>query len=257
MPIEVQIPSPDLTITSQEQIETLKDVLQRTAPKSLCGEMTSSFAHEINNPVCAILNLLELASEEVDENIPVRQYLSEAQTETERISDTVRDLQCIDRADNSAPEWFDPARAVQSVMTVLQKRYIKNGIELVQDHTDAEFSIFGVRGKLMRAVIDLCINAERAVTNSSSPKVEVQTAISENGWFRLTIIDNGMGLSNHDSDNLFHPMISYWNPPGAGLGLYRTKKIAESMNGSIILTNRNGHSGAAATIELPPSRIRS
>jgi signal transduction histidine kinase len=248
----VQIPSSELTAKLEQQVESLKDVLSRTAPNAASGELTSFFAHEINNPVFAILNYLELAADEVNKTHPIQQYLAEALMQAERISGIIRDLQCINRADTSAPEPFDPSQAVQSALSLIQKWFLKDGIDLVQDHANQAPIVFGVRGKLMRAVTDLCINAQRALDSSDLKKVEIRTAVSDIGWFQLTVEDYGIGLSALNIADLFQPMKSFWNPPGPGLGLYRTRKSVESMHGTITLTNSVRHPGALAAIELPP-----
>jgi signal transduction histidine kinase len=248
----VQPPSSELTLKLEQQVESLKDVLSRTASNATSGELTSTIAHEINNPVFAILNFLELAADEVEKTHPIQQYLAEAVSQAERISNIIRDLQSMNRADASAPEPFDPLLAVQSAMSLIQKRFLKHGIELAQDHANQAPIVFGVRGKLMLIVTDLCINSQRAVEVSENRKVEIRTSVSDLGWFQLTVEDHGIGLSNLDVPDLFQPMTSFWNPPGPGLGLHRAKKSVESMHGTISLTNSVGHSGAVATIELPP-----
>ena len=236
----------------KRQVDELTELLIRLAPATVIGELTPIIAHEINNPVFGILNFLELSIEELDRSHPVQEYLNEALIQTERISHLIGELQCLYKAQYSSPESFDPSEAIRSAIVLYQKRFMRSRIDIKQEFAEHTPRIFGVRGQLIATIIDIFDNARKAMDAKERGIVEIRCTVTDSGWFRIEIEDYGVGLPNRDISELFLPLISTWDPPGAGLGLYRVKSCIDKMKGNIALEACSTHPGTHVMIELPP-----
>ena len=234
------------------QIESLKETLTQLAPTAVIGDLTTTVAHEINNPIFGILNFLELAIEELESNHPVQEYLQESLEQTDRISLLIERLICVAQAETAINEVFDPLAAVQSAVTLYKKRFIRANIEVIQRDADNLPNIFGVMGSFMGIVIDLLDNAHRSLEEREHGSVTIETCLTDSGGFCLTIEDDGIGLSDQDVKDLFRPHVSFWEPVAAGLGLTRVKTITEEMSGTVTLKPCFTHAGTIAQMELPP-----
>ena len=89
--------------------------------------------------------------------------------------------------------------------------------------------------------------------NQDHGVVEIRCTLTDAGWFRAEIEDNGIGLQNQETDEIFSPLISSWDPPGTGMGLFRVKQIVDAMKGQIKITKGSKLKGVLAYIEIPPS----
>lgn len=249
---EVEASPADSVAALDSQGETTRELLVRIALNAVIGDLTATVAHEINNPVFGILNFLELAKEELPQDHPVQGYLNEALEQTERISKLIKDLMSVARATSGVKEAFDPVEAVKSAVALYQKKLLKQHIDLQQNFGDDASMVFGIRGGLMAAVIDLLDNARRSMEPLGKGQVIIEGAMSENGWFQLRIEDYGIGLPEREPLELFDSQASFWNPPGVGLGLHRARSWIESMDGTLILEKCPNHQGTIAHIHLPP-----
>lgn len=233
------------------QVDTLKQTLTRIASTAVIGDLTTTIAHEINNPIFGILNFLELAIEELEPNHPVQEYLQESLDQTERISVLIEQLMSMVLAETAIKEAFEPLEAVQSALALYKKRFIRANIDVIQRDADTLPRIYGVKGLFMSMVIDLLDNARRALEGRKKGTVIIETYLTESGGFGLAIEDDGAGLPDQIINNLFQPHVSYWAPVGAGLGLTRVKTITEAMSGRVTLQTRIPHTGTIAQMEFP------
>ncbi len=234
------------------QIESLKETLTRIASTAVIGDLTATVAHEINNAIFGILNFLELAIEELEPNYPVQEYLQESLNQTERISLLIEQLMCVAQAETAFKDVFDPLEAVQSVVVLYKKRFIRANTEVIQRDADNLPKIFGVKGSFMGIVIDLLDNARRSLEGRENGIVTIETCLTDSGNFLLTIEDDGIGLPDQDVDDLFRPLVSFWDPVSIGLGLTRVKTITEEMGGTVTLKPCSTHAGTIAQMEFPP-----
>jgi signal transduction histidine kinase len=244
--------SADSLAALQRQVDYLTDLLTRISRKAVIADLTATVIHEINNPVFGILNFLELSKEDLDPDHPVQDYLQEALDQTERISWLVNELLSVSRVDNGRKEPFDPAYAVHSAIALYKKRFMKSQIEVELHNGDHTPKVFGVRGQLTAALIHILDNARQSMEQKDKGLVRIETGTTDAGWFQVTVEDFGIGMPNRPLEELLRPLVSFWEPPGAGMGLHHAKNIVESMDGNIALETAAPLSGTAVTIVLPP-----
>ena len=93
---------------------------------------------------------------------------------------------------------------------------------------------------------------ENSINHSQGDMIKISCKERENDII-LSIEDNGIGLQNQETDEIFSPLISSWDPPGTGMGLFRVKQIVDAMKGQIKITKGSKLKGVLAYIEIPPS----
>jgi signal transduction histidine kinase len=256
----------ELTRTTQNLIETREQLIASEHLASV-GRLAAGIAHEVGNPLAAILGMEDLL---IAGDLPpdVQQdFLHRIRKETLRIHDVVRDL-----LDFARPETKDlsrlsvePNRGVSHVKTVLDEvaellrhqpifRYIQLSIE-VEDTTN--LCIIDPK-RLSQVVLNLSLNAmdalsERMQSSKDSdyePRIRWTTSVRD-GETTLTIEDNGAGIPETVRQRIFEPFVT--TKPvgqGTGLGLSVCRGLIEAVGGTIYL-DQHYTNGARFVLKLP------
>ena len=234
----------------REEKESLQRQLIRQERLAAIGVLVSGVAHELNNPLQAILGFSELLN--LHENLPddVRHDLSLIRRESTRASAIIRNLQRFGRQ-SSAPSPVKLSDVVTSVLELRQRKIEAQGVRLdIEDQSDAVVS--AVFTELQQVVLNFLINAEQAVLPLDAPRrrVKIRTSDARNSA-RLEVEDYGDGVPPGDEAKLFQPFFT--TKPvgeGTGLGLSVSYGIITSHGGEI--GYRRSHTGGAIFyFELP------
>ena len=221
-----------------------EEVLRRTEKLAIAGRLAASIAHEINNPLEAIVNCLYLVSQT---NLPVdaRSYLDLAQKELDRVSQiTVQTLRFY-RA-STRPGYTDIHDLIRTILSLLEPRFRQQRIEVVRQFRAAPL-IFAHDGEIRQVLANLIGNAIDAVPEGG--RIIVRTS-SARDWeqnrqgITITVADNGMGMDSATRDRIFEPFFSTKGLTGTGLGLWVSQEIAIKYDGRIRLRSRQQSPGA-------------
>jgi C4-dicarboxylate-specific signal transduction histidine kinase len=234
----------------REEKESLQRQLIRQERLAAIGVLVSGVAHELNNPLQAIMGFSELLQLHRDVPEPVRQDLSLIRRESARASGIIRNLQRFGRQ-TSEPSPVKLSDVVASVLELRQRKIESQGIRLdIEDQSEATVS--AVFTELQQVVLNFLINAEQAVLALDEPRrrVKVRTSDGRNSA-RLEVEDHGDGVPPADEAKLFQPFFT--TKPvgeGTGLGLSVSYGIITSHGGEI--GYRRSHTGGAIFyFELP------
>lgn len=221
---------------------------------SAVGELTTSIAHELNQPLGSILTntetaelMLNAASPDINE---IRQILADIKRDDQRASEVIRRLRSVLK---KAPfevkdiELNDMTReAIGLVRAVAEGRRIT----LVYVPTATDLPIRGDSIQLQQVVLNLIINAMDAIVDADTAKREVSVSTLRAGKeAEIRVSDTGPGIDASNLANVFNPFFST-KPQGMGMGLAIVKTIIEAHHGSISAANRDA-GGAVFTIRLP------
>jgi signal transduction histidine kinase len=234
----------------REEKESLQRQLIRQERLAAIGVLVSGVAHELNNPLQAILGFAELLAMQDDLPEPVRHDLSLIQRESTRASAIIRNLQRFGRQ-TSEPSPVRLSDVVASVLELRQRKLEALGIALeIEDQSDA--FVPAVFTELQQVVLNFLINAEQAVATLDEPRrrVKVRTSDGRN-TARLEVEDYGDGVPQADEAKLFQPFFT--TKPvgeGTGLGLSVSYGIITSHGGEIGY-RRARQGGAIFYFELP------
>jgi len=233
-------------ITEKKKTE---EALLRSATLASVGRTVAAIAHEINNPLAAVTNLLFLAASHRDLPAPVRGYLEQADSELQRIAHITRQTLGFYREVN-APEMVQLDQLFTSAIDLFKRRIETRHATLVRDG-DKDLQMVGVAGELRQVFSNLLTNSLDAIDDGG-----VIRLCARRGTHRIHVAfsDNGKGIEAGLRGRVFEPFFTTKGSVGTGLGLWVTHQLVEKNGGSIHLRSvtAGAHRGTLFLIDLPP-----
>lgn len=236
-------------ITAQEKAE---EMLRRNEKLATAGRLASMIAHEINNPLEAITNLLYLARHDSGAR---DDYLRLAEKEVQRIGGIAQQTLGLVRENTSATN-LNVAETVDQVLHLYFRKLSGKHIEVVKEY-DQSASICGFAGELRQLFSNLVINAVDAMNDGGRLRIHIQSSHEWNNGsragVRVTIADTGRGIQRSEMGHLFEPFYTTKQDIGTGLGLWISSGIVEKHQGRIHVrsTTTAGRSGTVFSVFLP------
>ena len=225
------------------------------------GRMAAVLAHEINNPLAAVMNLLFLAQTTADTPAPVLQYLTMADDELKRIAHITRQTLGFYR-ESSVPATFVVSSLFDSVIDLLQAKIVSTRVVVVKQ-CDPELQITAVFGELRQVLSNLVLNSLDALGDDGKITIRAsasQDSLDEVARIRITIADNGQGMSPKVLSKIFEPFFTTKGSTGNGLGLWVCKQIIEKDGGRISVRSRtkrpHGTTFSLALQECTPAGVQ-
>lgn len=214
------------------------------------GRLAATIAHEINNPLESVLNLIYLARTSQQEEARIREYLGTAEKEITRVSHIARHTLGFYK-ETSAPSEIDLTALLEEVLTVYDSRLRASEIEVVRDFTEAP-AVWALRGELHQVFSNLISNAIDAMRDGGRLTLWVREA-SQGGGLTVTVADTGMGIPEKNLGRLFEPFFTTKSGAGTGLGLWVVRQFVTSWGGTVAVTSDTGPTrhGTTFTIFLP------
>lgn len=235
-------------ISAQKRSE---EAIWRSEKMATAGRLAASVAHEINNPLEAVLNLLYLAR-----NDPGRaeQYLSMAEDEVNRVASLAQQTLGFVR-DTNTPSRLHPAKIMDEIL-LLYSRKLESKRILVSRRYSTSCEIDGYSGELGQLLANLLVNAVDAMDPGGALHVRVEAGREWSDGrtgVRITVADNGSGIPPENLGRIFEPFYTTKKDAGTGLGLWVSRGIVQKHGGSIRVRSRtNGqHKGTVFSVFLP------
>jgi PAS domain S-box-containing protein len=238
--------------TDVTQARLQDEALRRSEKLAAVGQLTSSIAHEINNPLESITNLLYLIRQS-DSMEDVQNYTAMAQGELARVTEITLQTLRFNRQ-HSKPVEVDMAELLRTVMALYAGRILVR-------HISAEMKlipsprVLSLEGEIRQVVNNLVRNALDAMTSGGRLLVRLHP---QRDWrtgakgVRLTVADSGEGISPEIMAHLFEPFQTTKEKTGTGLGLWVSKGIVEKHGGRILTRTRRGdRHGTVFAVWLP------
>lgn len=237
-------------ITSARQAE---QSLRNADKLALAGRMAASIAHEINNPLEAITNLLYLLQQE-DLSPQSREYLTLAQHELVRVSTIASQTLGFFRGTHG-PAKTQLNEIIDSAISLHAGRLLLAEINVKTSYRPTP-ALFCQQGELRQVLVNLISNA----LDSMEPKGNLQIRIRPSthpatgiSGIRLTVADTGSGMSAQTLRLLFEPFYTTKGSSGTGLGLWVTQQIISRHKGRIAVRSSQhaAHHGTVFSIFFP------
>jgi len=219
---------------------------------SVVGELTASIAHEINQPLGAILSYAE-AAEMLLEDAPglenVRHILAEVRHEDLRASDVISHVRSL--AHKGTPEVLpvDVNDVARDVLHLARHDAIRRGIELEAHISENLPIVQGDRIQLQQVVLNLVLNGMEAMSDTAVARSITIATAGNHGGVQIAVADTGPGIDPTALPRLFDSFFTT-KKEGMGLGLSIARTIVEAHDGRIWAENNEG-GGATFRIELP------
>jgi PAS domain S-box-containing protein len=230
-----------------------QDVLRKTEKLASAARLSATVAHEINNPLEAVFNLVYVAKANAGTPPAVVQQLTQAEQELERVAHITRRTLGFYR-DSSVAEPTDMAALIESVLGLYSQKLHSKNISIAREFGHCP-PVRGVPGELKQAVSNLISNAADAVGAEGTISIRLQCIDDQDGQVvELVVEDDGPGIPAEHNERIFEPFFTTKQDVGTGLGLWVTKGIVDRHGGSILVRSQadgEPQRGAAFTVLLP------
>ncbi len=259
----------NLTHTN-EALRTTQVGLERAERLAAVGKLAAGVAHEMGNPIGALLAFLDLARRDPGISETTREQLQRAGREGERVRRILRQLLDFARPARYLPQAVDVAAVVREMMELIatQKSFEKNALTL---HVEGALQpALGDPALVAQIVLNLLVNAADAVRACVQPKIDIRIRVSDanaalrtgegvaafeapSAWVECEVADNGPGVPEELRERIFDLFFTTKDPgQGTGIGLANSARFAEEMNGELVLVS--SEAGACFVLRLPVFR---
>jgi PAS domain S-box-containing protein len=225
-----------------------EEALRRTEKLAATGRLAASIAHEINNPLEAITNLLFLLRNFCQLEDPALNYVAMAEHEAQRISEITQQTLRFYRQ-STLPTRAKISELLDSVLSLYQSRLGNLNIEVVRDY-DPEIDLFCFAGELRQVFANLVGNAIDATTGSGRLRVRARRSSSwhnpAQAGVRFTLADTGAGMAPVVRERIFEAFFTTKEVTGTGLGLWVSHEIIVKHHGLVHVRSRIASQGKAS-----------
>jgi two-component system, LuxR family, sensor histidine kinase DctS len=241
-------------ITAQKQAEARQrdqEVrLQRSARLASVGEMASTLAHELNQPLMALSNFAVAARALAAQGAPdmLAGALDEIVEQSKRASEIVKRVRAFINPQRAQYERVTIASVVTHAAALLDPELRRDGTALRVALDDGDACVRGDRVLLEQVLVNLIHNAMHAMQDRPRGSIELASGRVDQG-VRITVSDEGPGIPPEQLEQIFAPFFTT-RPDGLGLGLNICRTIVEAHGGAMTVENRAG-GGAAFSFTLP------
>lgn len=238
----------ELTRTTQRLTEANAQ-LERSDRMASVGRLAAGVAHEIGNPLAALLGLEDLVLDGGLEPASQRDFMVRMKKETERINGVVRDLLDFARSDEREPESSADVKEVfDDVVALVRPQKEMRGVDVSVD-VEPGLRVGLGPGRLTQVVLNLVLNAAGALDGQPG-KVRLR-ARREGDVAQLEVEDTGPGIPEELRESIFEPFVSTKEAgKGTGLGLSVCRGIVSGARGTIAVDG-SYREGARLVVELP------
>ena len=226
--------------------------LTRSAKLASVGRLAAGVAHEIGNPLAAILGFVELLGDADLDQGQRKEFLARIGGETERIHRIIRDLLDFSRPPHNegADLTSDPLEAVRDAINLIRPQKEMRAIELRERVAPGLFRVPGAQHRLTQVVLNLLLNAVDALKGKGQILVELGPN-EDRTMLLLSVTDDGPGIPPQMLDLLFEPFSTTKSAgKGTGLGLAVSHTLVSSLGGSITASS-GPKGGARFEVRLP------
>jgi signal transduction histidine kinase len=248
--------------------------LDRAERLAAVGRLAAGVAHELGNPIGAILALLDLASRDREISDANRKHLERAGREGERVRTILRQLLDFSRPPRPTPTSLDMAGLAEETVALVsaQRRY--DGVRFEVRREGAPPLVLADSSAVTQILLNLVLNAADAVAGLPEPWVMLlvrpavfETRAGDDGGVarerrtpdgvECVVADNGCGIAEADRERVFDPFFTT-KPPGegTGLGLANAVRLAEELDGQLELVAAPEGARTAFALRLPAAERR-
>src|SRR5688500_10185762 len=249
----------DLTDRKQAEIEAAsqRNELAHLSRVTVLGELSGSLAHELNQPLTAILSnaqaalrFLAMDNPDMDE---VRASLQDIVNEDKRAGEVISGLRMLFKKGEVHQQALDVNALVKDVFRFLNSDFVNHMVSARTELRDDLPRIFGDRVQLQQVLINLIVNGYDAMAHveASGRKLLVRTENMNGDGVHISVCDRGCGIPPERMESVFEPFVTTKNQ-GMGLGLAVCRTIVSAHGGRLWVTNNPDH-GATFHVALPPN----
>lgn len=240
-------------LKAEQEAALQRDELTHLSRITLLGEMSGSLAHELNQPLTAVLSNAQAALRFLDRDKPdlveVRESLVQIVENDKRAGEVIRRLRAMLRKEQIEHQELQVNDVVQDVMRLINSDLLNRNVSTTLDLASDLPAVNGDRVQLQQVLLNLVINACDAMEDNKAPRsLTIRTRASD-ASIEVLVSDVGRGIPQEDLERVFTPFVTS-KLQGMGLGLAVCRTIIQSHNGSLWATN-NPTQGSTLHVLLP------
>jgi PAS domain S-box-containing protein len=223
---------------SAEIIREMQAELTHANRAAAMGQVAASIAHEVSQPIMAMLLNAEAALSWLDQQPPdvaaVRRTLESILTDANRAGEVINWIRALIKKTPAPKESIDINTAIEDVLTITRSELLKHGISLQTDLATGLSRVEGYRVQLQQVILNLILNAVEAMSglDEGTRELRISTSADASNAIVVTVRDNGPGLDPALLNRLFQPFITT-KPEGIGMGLAICDSIIRSHGGQL------------------------
>jgi C4-dicarboxylate-specific signal transduction histidine kinase len=231
-----------------------RDELAHLSRVAMLGELSGSLAHELNQPLTAILSNAQAAQEFLAGGSPdlqeVRGILEDIVQEDRRAGEVIRRLRALFRKGEVNYESIDLNDLIRDVLRLLNSDLVNHDVDVATRFAESIPAVNADRVQLQQVLINLIVNACDAMSGSSTRRITVGTSMRDGQEVEIRVSDTGCGIPPEQLRQIFEPFHTT-KAHGMGLGLAVCRTIISAHAGRLWASN-NPSGGASLHVALPP-----
>jgi PAS domain S-box-containing protein len=249
-------------ITATIRVELAEEALRKAQAElahvtrvTMLGELTASIAHEVNQPLAAVVANAEACLRWLDRNPPdlaaARRSAEWAIDDGNRASEVVRRVRALANKTDTEKVPLDVNDVVREVTTLVQRELVSHRISLRMELAPAPLKVLGDRVQLQQVIINLVMNGIEAMQGVAGGPRElvIRSGQDEMRQVFVSVADCGIGISDENASRLFSAFFTT-KPGGLGMGLSICRSIVEAHGGRLSASSNEG-AGAKFQFVLP------
>jgi|GEM_PF-1615488 len=231
------------------EIQTTQKQLLHAEKLSAIGALVASIAHEFNNPLCGVTNVLHRIERKGLAGRGNQGLVAMAVAECERMKHLIQDLQAFNRPTSGMKKVFTLEHSIDEILLLLKKEFSLQLISVIKKYNDLPIKITAVEDQIKQVILNLLKNSAEAIPDSGGC---ITIGTEQKGMdCVISIHDTGTGIAPECMGSIFEPFFTTKSAvKGTGLGLSISHGIIESHGGKIEVQSDPGK-GTCFSITLP------
>jgi len=239
---------------SQDALLAAQAELAHAARVATLGELTASIAHEVNQPLAAIVTSGEAGLRWLRRDVPdlteIAAAIDRIVAQGRRASEIVTRIRAFLKKTPAQQDMLDIAEIVEEAALLVARELSKDSITLAIETEPGLPPVRGDRIQLQQVLVNLVVNAGQAMSGQSEPRIiTLHVGVAGRGNLAITVKDTGPGIAPQDMPRLFDPFFTTKHD-GMGMGLAICRTTLEAHGGQLTAESLPG-SGATFRLTLP------
>ena len=231
-----------------------RDEMAHLARVAMLGELSGSLAHELNQPLSAILSNAQAAQRYLAREAPeldrVREILADIVKSDRRAGAVITRLRSLLRKEDAQHQPLDMNEVVEEVLALMRSDLLNRQVSVRTELAPEIPLVSGDRVQLQQVLLNLLINGSDAMIDRTKERgLVVRTECTAGRKVRVSVSDCGTGIPPEDLERIFEPFVTT-KAQGMGLGLAVCRTIVNAHSGRLWAVNNPGR-GATVNVELP------
>jgi PAS domain S-box-containing protein len=223
---------------AEDALSEAQSALARVGRLTAMGELTVSIAHEVNQPLMAIVTNAGTCMRWLDENqldvAKARQAAERIVREGHRAGEIVASIRTLAQKSRPKIEKMDLHSAILEVLALMRGELHRRDVSVVTDLAGPAQAVLGDRVQLQQVIMNLVMNSIEAMAEPSSQarQMRIESARADSGYIAVSVSDSGAGFDPESGERLFEAFFTT-KPSGIGLGLSICRSIIEAHGGEL------------------------